>query len=253
MDNLISVVVPLYNYEKFIKENIESIISQTQVDWELIVVDDCSTDGSVKVVTPFLKDKRIQLVRLKKNVGYGAAKNEGIVRSKGEYVVTLDADDILCRKSLYGRMRFLQKSQALWVHAKAYEFSGRALPYDFVYKHRPAIKRLEKMLKTKKYGDLWKSIHAQTVMMRRSVYQQVGLYEESMRSMSDKEMWARAINNVGRPGYLNRFVACYRRHSKQMHTSDEKRRKVKSLKRQLEGFRKKRSRGNFKGVRKLEG
>lgn len=248
---LVSVIVPLYNYEKYIGENIESVQNQKYDNWELIIIDDCSTDSSVNVVNKYLKDSRISLISTSVNSGYSTAKNEGILVSRGEYITTIDADDMLTRKSLLHRVSFLRNNPKYqWVHGKAYEFNGTK-PYTFRYKKRKAIKRLEKILRTKQYDSLWESIHAQTVMTRRSVYNQVGLYEESMRSMTDKEMWARIINNIGIPGYVNRFVAYYRDHSLQMHRSKHKLKRLPKLKKKANTLIKKRKNGNFEGIRML--
>ncbi len=89
---MISVVIPLYNKEKSIKSTIESVLAQTYKDFELIVVDDGSTDGSADVVKCF-DDKRIRLIS-KKNGGVSSARNEGIKNAQSEYVSFLDADDI---------------------------------------------------------------------------------------------------------------------------------------------------------------
>jgi len=247
---MISVVVPLYNYRRYIVENVESIVNQTYTEWEIVIVDDCSTDDPEVVLQPYLSD-RISYIRLDKNVGYGVAKNIGIRASRGEYIVVLDADDMLTPQSLEVRVVTLEKSRRKWIHAKAYEFAGSNLPYNFVYKRRKAIKRLEQMMKIKKFGDLWKSIHAQTVMVQRDVYEKVGLYEPKLRSMGDKEMWARIINNVGLPVYSDKFVAYYRQHSKQMHRSKAKMEKLKKYEKIMNRCIKRYKNGNFEKAEKI--
>ncbi len=245
---MISVVVPLYNYSHFIGDNITSIMAQSYIDWELVIVDDASTDNPFAVIEQYLSDQ-ISYIRLDNNGGYGHAKNVGIRHSKGEYIVVLDADDMLTRKSLEMRINFMTKRPKLrWVHAKAYEFGGSKPPYTFRFVNRKANRRLKKILKTKDYRELWTNIHAQTVMIHRSVYEKLGLYEESIRSMGDKEMWARIINNIGIPGYVNKFVSCYRGHRNQMHRSKYKLKRVKKLTKKLNAFIKARRKGNLKGV-----
>lgn len=248
--DLISIIVPLYNYANYIEELIKSVVSQNYTEWELIIVDDCSTDNPIKVLQPFLSNEKIKYIKLDTNKGYATAKNEGIIRSKGEYIVVLDADDLLSVKSLYSRYYFLKNNTKFhWVHAKAYEFSKDKK--KSCWKKRKFIKRFIQMKKTNNYKQVWNAIHAQTVMVKRSVYLKVGLYEESMRSMSDKEMWARIQYNVGIPGYLDAFVSYYRIHNNQMHRSKEKKCIVKFLKTKLNSCIKERSRGNLSTVRKL--
>lgn len=226
MNKLASVVVPLYNYAHFIEDNIKSILDQTISDWELIIVDDCSTDDPYSVIKSYLNDK-IKYFRLDKNMGYGNAKNIGIKESRGEHIVVLDADDMLTKESLKVRVSALNKNKKLWCHGKVYEFSGEKPPYDFRFHPRKYMKRFLKIQKTGYYKEVWKSIHAQTVMVHRSVYEKVGLYEPKLRSMGDKEMWARICNNIEYPLYVNYFVANYRMHSKQMHRSKHKKKNLK--------------------------
>jgi len=87
-----SVIIPLYNKAPYVQKAIESVLHQTFGDWELIVVDDCSTDGSGDIVAG-ISDSRIQLVRLEKNGGVGAARNKGVTLSSAPYLCFLDADD----------------------------------------------------------------------------------------------------------------------------------------------------------------
>ena len=89
---MISVVVPLYNKKSSIKSTIESVLAQTYKDFELIVVDDGSTDGSADVVKSF-DDNRIRLIS-KENGGVSSARNEGIREAKNEFISFLDADDL---------------------------------------------------------------------------------------------------------------------------------------------------------------
>ena len=246
---MISVVVPLYNYACYIQENIESILGQSIRDWEMIIVDDGSSDDPLSVIRPYLS-KKIQYIRLDKNKGYGNAKNVGIQASKGEYIVVLDADDLLTHRSLEYRLRRLESTEFLWAHAKAYEFSGPKLT-TFKYKRRKSIHRLEYILKTGDNKDLWKSIHAQTVMVHREVYEKVGLYEVSLRSMGDKEMWARIINNVGPPIFVSKFVAHYRQHKNQMHRSKYKLKRLSKYKKIVNSCIKRRKCGDLRDVVRL--
>lgn len=87
-----SVIIPLYNKAPYVRKTIESVVGQTLTNWELIVVDDCSTDGSVTVVEQII-DPRIRVVRLEENGGVGAARNRGVAESTAPYICFLDADD----------------------------------------------------------------------------------------------------------------------------------------------------------------
>jgi len=246
---MVSIIVPLHNYARYIVENINSIQSQNYEDWEIIIVDDCSSDNPYPIIRPYLSQK-IQYIRLEQNVGYGASKNAGIRASKGEYIAILDSDDMLAPKSLSRRLRRMRLHNSLWCHAKAYEFNDKK-PYHFRYKRRKAICNLEHILKTKKYKNLWQNIHAQTVIIHRRIYEKVGLYEPFLRTMGDKEMWARIVSNVEVPLFVDRFVAYYRMHSKQMHRSKHKKKNADKYKHVLKKLVKRRKKGNLAGVERL--
>lgn len=87
-----SVIIPLYNKAPYVRKAVESVIGQTYMDWKLIIVDDCSTDGGGDVVAN-ITDSRIRLIRLEKNGGVGAARNRGVSESTAPFICFLDADD----------------------------------------------------------------------------------------------------------------------------------------------------------------
>ena len=92
---LISVIMPVYNGEKFIHESVESVRGQTYKNWELIIYDDASKDGTLKIIQEFSKnDLRVKIIEGKENKGQSVARNTAIAASHGEYLALLDADDI---------------------------------------------------------------------------------------------------------------------------------------------------------------
>ena len=92
--DIVSIVTPCYNSKQYIRETITSVIAQTYPYWELIIVDDCSTDGSVAVVEEYLSDPRVRLIRLSTNQGPVIARNTAIEHAKGKYIAFLDSDDV---------------------------------------------------------------------------------------------------------------------------------------------------------------
>ena len=94
MANLVSVIIPVYNVEQYLRQCLDSVINQTFKDIEIIVVNDCSPDNSLQIIKEYQqKDDRIVLVDLKQNGGLSNARNEGINISTGEYIVFVDSDD----------------------------------------------------------------------------------------------------------------------------------------------------------------
>jgi len=206
---LISVVVPLYNYRKYIGYCIESILNQTYKNFELIIVDDCSTDNSYSIAKKFeKKDSRIKVIKTNKNYGYSKAKNEGIIISKGDYIVTLDADDMMTKKSLEIRLKVILKKNVDFVYADAF-FVRDKISLEQCYatnKHR-----INKSL------NLY-NIHAQSVIIKREVHIKYGLYDENLRSRSDREIWWRLFGKKDKHEkrvssyYIEKSVAYYRYH-----------------------------------------
>ena len=217
---LVSVIVPLFNYRKFIGECIKSVLRQTYANFELIVVDDCSTDESLLVAKEAAgDDERVIIVPLSENGGYSKAKNEGICISSGELITCLDADDMFTAKSLAKRVAaFRENAEVDFVHANALNIKGLM-----------TMEESDAMKKRKRQNPV---IHAQTVMLKRFVHEQFGLYDENLRSRSDKEMWVRLFG----PGcegkhkikkhYLNADVAYYRKHQRSMMAKRKRNKKL---------------------------
>ena len=103
---LVTVITPIFNAQNFIAETIESVLGQTYQNWEMIIVDDCSTDNSRDIVKEYeAKDSRIKLIELKKNFGGPARpRNIGLDVSKGDYLAFLDADDVWLENKLQFQM-----------------------------------------------------------------------------------------------------------------------------------------------------
>lgn len=111
MDNLVSIITPTYNSEKFISAAIQSVQNQTYPNWELIIIDDCSTDKTVEIINEAIKsDSRIRLHSLTKNEGTGAARNLGVANSKGSYISFLDSDDLWAPNKLERQLDFMKEN-----------------------------------------------------------------------------------------------------------------------------------------------
>ena len=105
--------MPAYNSEKYIAEAIESVIKQTYTNWELLIINDCSTDNTEKTIKSYQqKETRIKLINLKENQGVANARNIGIQNAKGRYIAFLDADDIWQKEKLQKQVQILNSSKA---------------------------------------------------------------------------------------------------------------------------------------------
>jgi len=122
--NLISVVIPAYNRAKTIEKCVQSILDQTYQNFEIIVVDDCSTDNTCDVVLS-MKDYRIRLLKLDKNSGAQVARNKGIIEAKGDWIAFLDSDDFWLANKLELQIQELAKLEFrsdVVIHTNCYCF-----------------------------------------------------------------------------------------------------------------------------------
>ncbi|MBP5659863.1 MAG: glycosyltransferase family 2 protein [Lachnospiraceae bacterium] len=118
---MISIIVPVYNAEKFIKETIKSVLNQTYTDFELLLVDDCSKDGSVQAIESF-EDPRVILLKQEQNAGAYAARNRGLKEAKGRYIAFIDSDDLWEPSKLERELAFMEREDAGFVFT-GYEFA----------------------------------------------------------------------------------------------------------------------------------
>jgi glycosyltransferase involved in cell wall biosynthesis len=108
---LVSIITPSFNSEKFIAETIQSVQNQTYQNWEMIIVDDCSTDKTVSIVEYIANnDSRIKVYKLDINSGTGIARNTALDKASGRYIAFLDADDLWKPKKLEIQINFLKKN-----------------------------------------------------------------------------------------------------------------------------------------------
>ena len=111
MNSLISVITPTYNCEKYIVETINSVIAQTYQNWEMIIVDDCSFDNTIKLVEKMvLEDSRIKLFKQEENLGAAQARNRALMEAKGKYIAYLDADDIWNKDKLEKQLSYMESN-----------------------------------------------------------------------------------------------------------------------------------------------
>lgn len=164
-ENKVSIITPLYNSSKFLEETINSVKNQTYTNWEMIFVDDCSTDNSVEIVRKHQKkDDRFKLYLLDKNSGSGVARNKAIKEAKGDIIAFLDSDDIWVKNKLKTHVAFMIKTNAAFSHSsygfidekgniikKTYHVSDKPVTYRKLLK-RTEISCLTAMYDVRKTG-----------------------------------------------------------------------------------------------------
>ena len=107
MSDLVSVIMPSYNTGNYIAESIQSVLNQTHTNWELLIVDDCSSDETDKVVEAFLSDKRIRYLKNSRNMGAAESRNFALREAKGKWIAFLDSDDLWETQKLERQIEFM--------------------------------------------------------------------------------------------------------------------------------------------------
>ncbi|MCX6051226.1 MAG: glycosyltransferase family 2 protein [Campylobacterales bacterium] len=135
---LITIITPLYNAEKYIAKTIQSVINQTYIHWEMIIVDDCSTDASREIVKEYEKnDDRIILLEFSINFGGPARpRNKGLENANGKYMAFLDADDVWLPEKLQKQLNFIQTNNIDIVHTLANVIDENSIYQGFLNSHR---------------------------------------------------------------------------------------------------------------------
>ena len=148
-NRLVSIIVPVYNVEKYIVETMNCVAEQTYEDWELLLVEDCSTDETLFRITAYLQthpDNRMRLIRQESNQGAARARNRGLQEARGRYIAYLDADDLWIPEKLERELAFMEEKGAAFVFT-GYEFadeqgrgSGKIVHVPETLTYRQALK-----------------------------------------------------------------------------------------------------------------
>ncbi len=121
MEELVSVITPMYNAQEYIEQTIQSVQAQTYTNWEMLIVDDCSVDQSVELVQKYAtQDNRIILVKKKENSGVAQSRNLGIQKARGRYIAFLDSDDIWEPEKLFKQLEQMKRQNNTISYAACY-------------------------------------------------------------------------------------------------------------------------------------
>lgn len=199
-NNLVSIITPAYNAEKYIAETIESVLAQTYPNWEMLIVNDCSTDNTAKIVQSYAaKDKRIKLINLTENSGAAVARNTAIQNAKGRYIAFLDSDDLWKKEKLQKQLKFMQQN--------GYAFMFTA--YEHFKNKKENIKNKVAAPKKLKYSQALKGnqIGCLTVMLDRK---QIAKIKFTEQKHEDYILWLNILK-TGITAYgINESLALYR-------------------------------------------
>jgi len=199
MNELVSIIMPSYNTEKFIVDTINSVLNQTYKNWELIIVDDCSTDNTMNVLKQF-KDNRIIIYQNDNNSGAAISRNKALREAKGKWISFLDSDDLWCPEKLEKQIRFMEDND--------YHFSYTN--YEEIDEESKTLNRLitgpKKITKRKMYNYCWPG--CLTVMYDA---EKIGLLQiKDIKKNNDYAMWLQVCKKE-KCYLLNECLAKYRK------------------------------------------
>ncbi|MES2308291.1 MAG: glycosyltransferase family 2 protein [Verrucomicrobiota bacterium] len=206
MDPLLTVILPVYNAELYLKECLESLKAQSFRDFEVLIFDDASTDRSHGILMAF-DDPRFHVERSRQNQGYAVYLNQGIEKARGRYIARMDADDICYLDRFQKQIDFLEKNPHAGICGTAYEVFGDA---DTKVFQKPLTNEAIRWM------CLFDNpFQHPTVMIRRSLLVDHSLrYNEDLMPTEDYELWSRLLQ-VTEGANLPEPLLRYRFHSGQ--------------------------------------
>ena len=200
MDELVSIIMPSYNTANYIAASIQSVLDQTYPNWELIIVDDCSTDDTDAVVAPFLTDARIRYLKNEQNSGAAISRNRALREAKGRWVAFLDSDDLWYPTKLEAQLKFMQSHGYHFSYTK-YEELNEAGAQTGVHVSGP-----KRITRTGMYNFCWPG--CLTVMYDAEA---IGLIQiADIRKNNDYAMWLKVCQKAD-CYLLDTCLAQYRR------------------------------------------
>lgn len=231
MSGVVSIIVPVYNAEKFIAAAIESVLAQTYGQWELLLVEDGSSDNSVSVIERYIAENRdacIRLVRQPSNMGAAKARNRGLAEAKGRYIAYLDADDLWRPEKLKREISFMEETGA------AFAFTG----YEFADEQAQGTGKVVRVPRRMNYRQALSNttIFTTTVMFDTEKIKKE-LLEMPVVKSEDTALWWKVLRNGYTAYGLDENLALYRRTAKSLSANKlEAIRRIWNLYRRSEGL-----------------
>lgn len=204
MEDLVSIVVPVYNAEKFLEDTINTVLNQTYTNWELILVNDCSKDNSINIINKYVEqDSRIRLHNNETNSKAAVSRNNGITDSKGRFICFLDADDLWDKYKIEKQVDFMYKEKCAFAFT-GYEFAdengkpnGKKVQVPYKINYKQALKNT----------TIWTS----TVMFDMKKLQKDDIFMPNVARGQDTATWWKVLKKIDNAYGLNEILSFYRR------------------------------------------
>ena len=231
MGDLVSIIVPVYNAENFIEETMDCVMAQTYAEWELLLVEDCSSDNTVTLIQRYIektKDTRIRLIRQPSNMGAARARNRGLKEASGRYISYLDADDLWVPEKLERELTFMKEKGAAFAFT-GYEFADESGRGTGKIVHVP-----EKLTYRQALSNT--TIFTTTVMFDLEKFSKEQLEMPVMKS-EDTALWFRVLRSGVTAYGLDENLVKYRRAGKSLSSNKlEALQRIWNLYRRAEGL-----------------
>lgn len=214
-NELVTVIIPVWNRQEYIKETINSILTQTYKNIEILCIDDYSSDESLSILEQ-IQDNRLRLIKLAQNSGRPAIpRNIGLKQAKGDFIAFCDDDDIWDQRKIELQM------EAMIEYSSDFCFTG--FEYFGLKKGRPSFKLRAIRLMTPLSLIFSNSILNSSVMITRSLFERIGFLNEelSLRAIEDYQYWLRAYFKGAKFHFINETMVYYRVHRKRISSKDE--------------------------------
>jgi len=243
---LLSIVIPVYNVESFLEETIESFLEDDFDDFEIIAIDDCSSDNSYNILEKYSrKDERVKIYKNEKNCGKNDTVNYGLSLATGENIALFDSDDINIFGRLKKQIEFLEKNEDIdmvygdiivyymedgrRIHQKAIEFDNLNEPYDRLKDLLGNVKELSKIEKAAQILHPIKYIPASSVVFRRKIIDRGIKMDEKLENIEDLDFWLQIIGAGYKIKRLPLDTYIYRIHPGQKSKDKDKMRIAKDI------------------------
>lgn len=197
---MVSIIMPAYNAEKTIKLSIESVLKQTFLDWELIIVDDGSKDKTVSAIKEYLNDSRIKLIINDKNMGVSKTRNRAIESSIYNYIAFLDSDDLWASNKLLNQINFMKTNNSKFSFTSVNYIDIEGNYFPGVY-NVPNVVNYKKLLK----GNV---ISLSSVIISKDIISNLSM--ENDRIHEDYLFWLKVLKKGNVANGLNEILLTYR-------------------------------------------
>ena len=207
MDELVSIIIPLYNAQAYVRRTLDSLLNQTYQNFEIIVVDDASTDGSYKAVSQ-INDARIRLFANEANRGIAYTRNKALSYARGSYIALMDDDDLSPPNRLEKELDYFQSHKGIDIvtgHLVDIDEEDRECSPVVYTRLNPKYLRARQLLSN--------SIPNGATMVRKEFILEKGIrYRENMQGAKDYRFWAECLVKGAKIGIIDQTLLYYRRH-----------------------------------------